>query len=173
MRSIGLQPAGCSIGRVFWASVEGDGRARRGFVDGVDDGLEQKETVGRQPHAAADDDAVVRRAGQLLLQHCDAGGVRRDHAKIAFPTPLCNLGCREIDAGLDLLRVESRRQSRIREVDRLRRLAHEQYARHIGTPLLGGREPCSSPQIWYGQIAADIYDDVIYRSAEFERPGCR
>src|SRR5215468_6054383 len=80
-------PAGGRGAAIFRASVEGDGRSRRGTVDGVDHRFEDTQPAGWQADTRANHHAVVYAVGQATFNHRDSGLVGLDEAVLGVPAP--------------------------------------------------------------------------------------
>src|SRR5262245_17802564 len=80
-------PAGGCSAAIFRASVEGDGRSRRGTVDGVDHRFEDSQPAGWQADTRANHHAVVYAVGQATFNRGDRGLVGLDEAVLGVPAP--------------------------------------------------------------------------------------
>src|SRR5277367_3712996 len=76
-------PARGCCAAVVRAGVEGDGRLRRGAVDGVDHRFEYAQAARWQAHARADHNAVIAVTGQAALNR------RRRSIVRVYETVLC------------------------------------------------------------------------------------
>ena len=74
------------------AGVEGDGRSRRGTVDGVDHRFEHTQTAGWQADTRANHHAVVYAVGQATFNRWDRGLVGLDEAVLGVPAPPGDIG---------------------------------------------------------------------------------
>src|ERR1700692_2155058 len=68
-RSGFFELARCSLGGVFRARIEGERGGRRCLVDDVHHRLEQRQTLGREPHAGAYHHTVIGGGLERLLEH--------------------------------------------------------------------------------------------------------
>lgn len=133
--SIRTDPPRRSLRRILGTGVERDSGFGSALVNGVHDPLEERQALGRKAQAAPDHDAVVGGLRQLRSQHRDAAVVGGDHAEVAVPAALGHRRLGDVDACVDLVGVEPRRQGRIGEVYGFRLLPNEQYALHDQAPL--------------------------------------
>src|SRR6516225_2005753 len=85
-------PAGGCGAAIFRASVEGDGRSRRGTVDGVDHRFEDTQPAGWQADTRANHHAVVDVVGQATFNRRDRGLVGLDEAVLGVPAPPGDIG---------------------------------------------------------------------------------
>jgi hypothetical protein len=128
--SAGRQPSGCSIGAVFGPRIESNGGSRRGSVDRVDDGLEQRKAPGRQADTSADYDAVAARGSQMTFHRLPGSFIRTDKANVGLPSSVCHLLQRSRDTGAYLLNGHTWRKGRIGEIHRFRVVADQQNSRY-------------------------------------------
>src|SRR5215813_13829558 len=105
-------------------------------MDCVDDCLEQHQLPRRQADAGADHQAVVVAICEPALHHRDRGLVWADQAALGAPAPPGHVGEREINSGLDLLRVHGRRQRGIRIVHSRWIEADQQNSFHPPSPFM-------------------------------------
>src|SRR5215470_11332851 len=85
-------PAGGCGAAIFRASVEGDGRSRRGAVDGVDHRFKDTQPAGWQADTRANHHAVVYVIGQATFNRRDSGLVGLDEAVLSVPAPPGEIG---------------------------------------------------------------------------------
>ena len=105
---------------VLGATVECNGRLRRGAVDGVDHGFKQSQPARWQTEARTDYYTVVVDIGEAALHGRDRSLVGVDEAVLGKPPPPVHIGERELDSSVDLLCGHAGRQRWIRKVHRRR-----------------------------------------------------
>ncbi len=125
-----FQDARDGVGAVVGAGVEADRGGGRGSVDGVDDGLEEREGARWQADAGSDDDAVVGFRRELALDHGYGGLVGWEEAGFAIPASVGELFEGEGDARLDLFGGHAGGQGGVGEVDGFWGEAKEDDAGH-------------------------------------------
>src|SRR5215475_16028355 len=123
-------PARRCLTAIFRARVEGDGRLRRHTMDGVDHCFKQYQPIAREADTCADHYTVVNVAGQEAFNRRNCGLVGFDKAVLRMPAPPCEIGQREFDPSVDLLRGHARWQRRVRKVHRRRIKTDKQDAFH-------------------------------------------
>src|SRR5215467_1041277 len=123
-------PARGCLTAIFRARVEGDGRLRRHTMDSVDHRFKQYQPIAREADTCADHYTVVGVAGQEAFNRRNRGLVGSDEAVLGMPAPPCEIGQREFDPSVDLLRGHARWQGRVRKVHRRRIKTDKQYAFH-------------------------------------------
>jgi hypothetical protein len=95
-------------------------------VHRIQEPFKEQQALGRDANSTADHDAIVGGGRELALEHFSRGFVGAHQAEIGMPPAVSHLLHSNGDSGMDPCSVESWRQCRVREVDRLRLLAHEQ-----------------------------------------------
>src|SRR5215468_215515 len=123
-------PARRCLTAIFRARVEGDGRLRRHTMDGVDHCFKQYEPIAREADTGADHYTVVDVAGQEAFNRRNCGLVGFDEAVLGMPAPPCEIGQREFDPSVDLLRGHAWWQRRVRKVHRRRIKTDKEDAFH-------------------------------------------
>src|SRR5215472_12307322 len=143
-RESASHPARGCLTAIFRARVEGDDRLRGRTMNGVDHRFKQHEPIPREADTCADHYTVVNVAGQEAFNRRNCGLVGFDKAVLRMPAPPCEIGQREFDPSVDLLRGHARWQRRVRKVHRRRIKTDKQDTCHRTSKALIAIRPSHS-----------------------------